>query len=415
MQQSSQLVEHLFRTEYGKLVAILTRIFGTAHIQLAEDMVQETLISALDHWSVSGIPDNPPAWLMQVAKRKALNELKRNVMMQKHHDQLQPSGNFEIEPVFLEHEISDSQLRMLFTCCHPSINTESQITLILKTLCGFGVKEVSRALLTNEAVIQKRLYRAKKSIRESQLPFGIPGEKALSGRLETVMLSLYLLFNEGYNSTHNDKAIRKDLCLEALRLTHLLKGHFKDQPRLYALLALMCFHAARFEARMDENQAIILFEDQDRDQWNKELIHKGAQYLDKSGRGKLLSTYHLEASIAAEHCLAGSFDSTNWKELQRLYKILEKLKPNPLIKLNLAIIQGQLKGADSALEALKKLESVNSLSHYHLLPATQGFFEMKKENYTSASEYFQKALALEPSPSESKVIIRMIKEFKPKP
>ncbi|GJM35881.1 MAG: DNA-directed RNA polymerase sigma-70 factor [Saprospiraceae bacterium] len=410
--KSEQLVEHLFRTEYGKLVATMTRIFGTSHIQLAEDIVQETLISALDHWSIEGIPSNPVGWLVQVAKRKALNELKRNKMMQKHHQSggLSQDPSYQIGAVFLQDEIKDSQLRMIFTCCHPSLNVESQIALTLKTLCGFGIREVANALLTTESTINKRLYRAKASIRESNLPFCIPQGKELESRLESVSLTLYLLFNEGYNATIGGTLIQKELCLEAVRLTKLLVDYFEENQKLCALLSLMCFHTARFEARLDDHGAIVLFEDQNRMLWNKELINIGMLYLKKSMHGQSLSAYHIEASIGAEHCLAESFETTNWQNIYNYYKLLGKLKPNPIIQLNLAIIQSKLEGIETSLTSLNKLTKNKALKNYHLLPATQGIFNMKLGNYKKAIAYLHEAQKLRPSLTENKFIEEKILE-----
>ena len=412
--QSNQIVEHLFRTEYGKLVASLTRIFGTSHIQLAEDIMQETLISALNSWSVDGIPSNPTGWLVQVAKRKALNQLKRNKMMQEHHraEHLRQNSNNAVGLVFLEGEIEDSQLRMIFTCCHPSLKVESQIALTLKTLCGFGVREVANALLTNESTINKRLYRAKASIRKSNLPFSIPQGKELESRLETVSLTLYLLFNEGYNSTGGDNLIQKSLCLEAIRLTKLLVDHFNKNQKLCALLSLMCFHTARFDARIDHQGAIVLFEDQDRRLWNKELINIGMQYLKRSIHDHSLSAYHIEANIAAEHCLAESFETTNWQSINDQYKLLEKLKPNPIIRLNLAIIQSKITGIETSLDMLDQLKKNKVLKNYHLLPATQGIFHMNLHQFQKAITYLQEAKKLKPSLAENKFIEDKILECK---
>jgi len=390
----------------------MTRIFGSSNIQLAEDIVQETLIAALNNWSTEGPPENPPAWLMQVAKRKALNELKHNKMVQEHNQAaayLNSPGN-EINNLFLQGEIEDSQLRMIFTCCHPSLSTESQISLTLKTLCGFGVKEVANALLTSESTINKRLYRAKTSIRDSNIPFEIPQGAELYQRLETVSLALYLMFNEGYNSTLGDTIIQKGLCLEAMRLTQLLIAHFPENKQLSALLALMCFHTARFEARLDNHGAIILFEDQNRNLWNKELINVGMRFLGQSANDETLSAYHIEANIAAEHCMATSFESTNWQNIYKLYELLEKLKPNPIIRLNLAIIQSKIVGVEASLVSLNALTKNGALKNYHLLPATQGVFELMLNNPTKALVYLKKAKALKPSPSESKIILNKIQE-----
>lgn len=409
---SEQIVEDLFRTEYGKLVSGLTRFFGPGNIQLAEDVIQETLIAALHHWSINQIPDNPTGWLVQVAKRKALNELKRNKMIQRHHSSgdLEKGPEYELDQVFLEHEIEDSQLRMIFTCCHPSLSKESQIALTLKTLCGFGIKEVANALLATESTINKRLYRARQNIRENRISFSIPHGKALSERLDVVSLTLYLMFNEGYNSTVNSETISKELCLEAMRLTRLLIVQFQDHSKLSALLSLMCFHVARFDARIDKQGAIVLFEDQNRTLWNQELIAIGMEYLKSSMNAEILSTWHIEARIAAEHCLANGFETTDWASIYSQYELLAKLKPNPIIELNQAIIQSRLNGFEESLRLLKSLEVKGSLKHYLLLPATQGIFYMKTKKFPEAIQYLKKALELNPSASETRFIKQRISE-----
>lgn len=412
---TNPIVEHLFRTEYGKLVSGLTRYFGTGNIQLAEDIVQETLIAASEHWSLEKLPDNPQGWLVQVAKRKALNELKRNKMRQQHHskDYFQEDAITEIGQVFIAGEIADNQLRMIFTCCHPSLSTESQIALTLKTLCGFGVKEVASALLSTDSTINKRLYRAKATIRESGLSFEIPQGEELADRLETVTLTLYLLFNEGYNSTSGDTAIQQELCLEAIRLTTLLSKQFQQHKKLQALLALMYFHAARFDARIDDKGTIILFEDQDRSRWDKQLINEGMQFL-KNSIDTSLSSYHIEAGIAAEHCMAKNFEETDWKSIYSQYQLLQKVKPNPIIKLNLAIIQSKLQGVEVSLQELEELAANKSLSNYHLLPATQGIFNMKLGNYLEAISLLQKAMSMKPSPSDQRILQQKIEDCEKK-
>lgn len=390
----------------------MTRFFGASNMQIAEDIVQETLISALTTWATQGIPDNPTGWLVQVAKRKALNELNRHSMMRKHHDSgaLFADPVVEMDAIFLENEIADSQLRMIFTCCHASIGVESQIALTLKTLCGFGIKEVANALLTSESTINKRLYRAKEKIRESRLDFAIPRGQALTRNIDTVCLTLYLLFNEGYNSSSGDSVIRMELCLEAIRLAKLLADHFSGHCQVHALLSLMCFHAARFEARIDDHGAIVLFEDQDRSLWDRDLIQLGMVYMQQSIRGDRLTPYHIEARIAAEHCLSESFETTNWQSVYDQYLLLEKFKPNPVIKLNLAIIQSKLEGIEASLAMLSDLVESGALKGYHLLPATQGIFNMKLGNFDLAINFLQQALKLKPSSAESAFIQEKIKE-----
>ena len=380
--------------EAGKLVALITRIFGTAHIQLAEDIVQDTLITAINHWAVGSIPENPAAWLTQVAKRKTINELKRHKKVQGDPDVFfleTPDHTSTIEDLFAVKEIPDSQLRMIFTCCHPALSLESQIALTLKTLCAFGVKEVARALLSNESTINKRLYRAKQKIRSLDLPFDIPAGKQLEERLHAVCLCLYLLFNEGYNSSHPDGLIRQSLCAEAMRLTQLLCEHFTTHAELYALFALMCFHAARFEARIDKKGAIVIFEDQNRALWNQELIVMGTRYLTNASQAEQLSSYHLEAAIAAEHCLAKSFEETDWKSIHRQYERLYQIKKNPIIRLNMAIVWSQLAGEEAAIKKLEALAQEKELEQYYLLPATLGIFYLKLKEYSLARKYLSEA------------------------
>jgi len=410
--ESEQAIEHLFRKEYGKLVSVVTHFFGPSYIQLAEDVVQETLISALSNWSTQGIPENPQAWLFQVAKRKVLNEIERGKMMQRHEGQLLSAtyDDIDLEVVFLDDEIQDSQLRMIFTCCHALLDTKSQIALTLKTLCGFGVKEVARALLSSESSINKSLYRAREKIRNSQTPFDIPQGEELNKKLEAVSLTMYLLFNEGYNSSVGDSVIKKELCWEAMRLTKLLVDHFQDNKNLLALLALMSLHAARFEARIDNRGAIVLFEDQDRSLWNKELINVGMHHFNRSLNAGQLSAYHIEARIAAEHCLSTSFESTHWQLIYDQYLLLQQLKPNPVIELNLAIIQSQIGSIESSLSQLEKLSQRQSLRDYHLLSVTQGVFNMKLRNYEQALSYFRQSLKQKPSKKEVMFIMNKMDE-----
>jgi RNA polymerase sigma-70 factor (ECF subfamily) len=272
------------------------------------------------------------------------------------------------------------------------------------------VKEVANALLTTESTINKRLYRAKEKIRNSENPIDIPQGKELEKKLDTVSLTLYLLFNEGYNSSMGETLIQKELCLEAIRLTWLLIDYFENNHKLNALLSLMCFHAARFDARIDEKGAIILFEDQDRSRWDRELINVGMHYFKRSIHGSTLSVYHIEARIAAEHCLADNFENTNWQIIYEQYCILEKLKPNPVIKLNLAIIQSKLQGIEVSLLQLESLSKNKDLHTYYLLPATQGIFNMKLNRYGKAIELLKKSLKLKPSRSEADYIQRKIME-----
>ncbi|HMH32554.1 MAG TPA: sigma-70 family RNA polymerase sigma factor, partial [Puia sp.] len=317
---TNKLVDHLFRHEAGKMIAILTRLFGLHQLQLAEDVVQEAFLKAAQTWTYESIPRNPSAWLMQVAKNKAIDIVRHGQYATQYSKelarQLEQATEFTVEEFFHENEIADSQLQMIFACCHPSLSADDQLAFTLKTVSGFGVAEIAKALLTGEAVIQKRLYRARQFLRDQHIQLEIPAGQALNARLETVYTVLYLIFNEGYNSIKTDELIRKDLCAESMRLCKLLSEHRCGQrPMTYALLSLMCFQASRFESRVDEDNSIILLQQQDRNKWDKQLIALGYQFLSQSSFGDELSIYHIESAIAAEHCLAPSFEATNWKRM----------------------------------------------------------------------------------------------------
>ncbi|MDN5204473.1 sigma-70 family RNA polymerase sigma factor [Fulvivirgaceae bacterium BMA10] len=390
------LVDHLFRKQYGKMVSVLTSIFGFQQIEAVEDIVQDTLLEAFNHWSYGSVPDNPEGWLMQVAKNKSLNYLKREKnKLRVYSDHAEnTSSESRINQLFLDTEIEDSMLRMIFACCQPIISKEDQVAIILKTLCGFGSKEIASALLIGEEAVNKRIYRAKQQIIGENIQLQVPIGQELNQKLEVVCTSLYLLFNEGYNSDHPEHLIRKDLCLEAMRLCKLLTSHFRKSTKVHALMALMCFHVARFESRQDEKGAIIIFEEQDRSTWNKELIQSGFYYLSEAAKGEALSAFHIEASIAAQHCRAKDMDSTNWKFIHTLYEMLYEYKPTPVIKLNLAIISSKIHGLDMAIEQLLKLRNEKKLQRYYLLYATLGEFYRQKKQEKAAIENFTKALSL---------------------
>lgn len=403
----NKLVEHLFRNEAGKLVAVLTKLFGVQHLELAEDVVQDTLISAMDSWLVNGIPDNPAAWITLVAKRKAINQLKR----QNNTPLFSEENSYkEVDTVFLENEITDSQLRMVFTCCHPTLPLSSQIALTLKTLGGMSIGEIAQALLTNEATINKRLYRAKQKIRTEQISFEIPTGKQLDERLESVYVCLYLLFNEGYNSSSTKTVIRKGLCAEAIRLTKLLSNFFTKKGTPHALLALMYFHVARFDARIDDKGAIVIFEDQDRSLWDKEIISYGLLQLHQSKKEDVLSSYHIEATIAAEHCLSENFVKTNWKNIHQYYQLLYEFKNNPIILLNLAIVKSKLGKLKEAINEIEVLKEKEDLSNYFLLYATLGELYLQKGENKEAKKNFEISVSLTQSVAELNFLAEKIKE-----
>ncbi len=406
-----KIVDHLFRHEAGKLVAVLTRLFGIHHLELAEDIVQDTLHQALINWSLGGIPDNPSAWLMVVAKRKAINRIRREKSIQELEGnkeviiKMDRESAFLVDNIFLENEIKDSQLRMIFTCCHPALPTESQIALTLKTLCGFSISEIAHTLLTSESNINKRLYRAKEKIRSNDIHFEVPSGKDLNDRVGSVLLAIYLLFNEGYYSSSNDVVIRRDLCLEAMRLAMLLtETLLNNYPEIYALLALMCFHSARFDGRIDTKGFLIILEEQDRSKWDRGLIASGLGFLKKSMVGARVSEYHLEAAIAGEHCITSNFEETNWTKIYAYYCNLELIKPSPVIRLNKAVILGKIEGPESAIALLHELEKDKVLSAYYLFPASLGEFYLAVNLKPEAKNYFKAAKILTRTRAEMELI-----------
>lgn len=407
-QHVNQLVSHLFRHEAGKMAAVLARMTGLQQLEVAEDIVQDTLLQAMQVWKLKGVPENPPAWLYTVAKRKAIDFIRQRITHTHIEKELAQAFKSEwtlapaVSNLFFEHEIEDSQLRMMFACCHPAIPYESQIALILKTLCGLSIGEIAHSFITTEETITKRLYRAREKIRQEGIELEALSPKTIADRKDTVMHTLYLLFSEGYNSTHPDKLIRHDLCEEAMRLCLLLtKNKLTDSPDVNALLALMCLQASRADARLDEQGNIILLQNQNRRQWNRALIKKGYEFLDKSGEGEAFSEYHLEAAIAATHAQAPTFEATNWKRIVELYQLLLTIKSDPIVELNFAIA---LSKAQSVKVGLQKLQSIKGLEQNSIYHAAIGDFHAQLQQPEEAREYYKKALSLTQIKAEQKLL-----------
>jgi RNA polymerase sigma factor (sigma-70 family) len=410
----NKLVDHLFRHEAGKMVAVLTRVFGFSNVEQAEDVVQDTIIQALETWKFKKVPDNPQAWLYKVAKNKAIDLIRRNKVKHEIDNDLTIllKSEYSLSPIinqmFTENEIADSQLRMMFACCHPSISQEAQITLILKTLCGLNVHEIASAFLTNEETIQKRLYRTKEKIKEDKISLDYPGANAMSARADAVMKALYLLFNEGYNSSHPEQLIREDLCEEAMRLMLILTENNKTNfPHTSALLALMCYHASRFNTRLDDKGFIVLLKDQDRKQWNMELIETGNKYLAKAAVGQDIHVFHIEAAIASLHANTMSYESTDWKLILQLYNSLLAHTNNPVVALNRCLVIGEVEGYEKAITELEALKGMENNCHYN---ASLGEMHMKLGNKDNANKFFNKALTLTNSQAEKELLRRKISQ-----
>ena len=410
------LVDHLFRHEAGKMVATLTGFFGLKNIEVAQDVVQETMLKALQNWKLNRVPDNPRAWLYRVAKNQVIDLIRKQRVHEKIGTEL--SDRFgdsdrpeetRLDECFLDHEIADNQLRMMFACCHPGISASSQVALTLKTLCGFSVGEIARAFFSTEDTIQKRLFRARKAIKASETAFQIPSGYALLNRLEPVRTALYLMFNEGYSGTDSDSPIRKELCAEAMRLTRLLADHpTVKRPKTQALLALMCFHASRFDARIDANGLLVLLKDQDRSKWNLPLIQRGYYHLQEAAKNGYSSEYHLEALIACYHSMAPGFQQTDWSAILHAYDGLLVFKNTPLTKLNRAIVIGQLEGPENAIREIEATSKMDKLEGYYLYHATLGELYHQKGEDKKAHSAVSKAIELARSSKDVELLQRKL-------
>src|SRR5262245_60439503 len=411
----SQLVEHLFRHESAKMVATLTRIFGIEHLNLAEDVVQEALSRALQTWPYRGIPENPSAWIMRASRNLALDVIRRQKTFRSKEPEIvrliERDGSASEAPILSEHEIADDRLRMMFVCCHPVIPPEAQVALALKTLCGFSVTEISHAFLTSEAAIAKRLTRAKQKIQEAQVPFEIPTGDELSRRLESVLQSLYLLFNEGYKASSGDKLIRDELCHEAIRLTELLAQHSAgNQPKTHALLALMLLNTARLAAREDDQGNLCRLEEQDRSRWDQPMIARGMSHLHESVAGDAVSEYHLQAGIVACHAMAKDYQSTDWTRILSLYDRLMEVDDSPVVALNRAVAVGNVHGPEAGLRAVTAIHKSRKLNSYYLLYAVLGEFERRLNHRQAAVEQFRKAFELAETKSERAFLFKRMQE-----
>ncbi|MDN5205473.1 sigma-70 family RNA polymerase sigma factor [Fulvivirgaceae bacterium BMA10] len=410
--EANQLANHLFREQSGKMVAALTNLFGLDQLELVQDIVQDTFYTALKTW-VKALPPDPKAWLFKVAKNKAINALKRDqklVRQQGTSSFVKDQASFitqKFDQIFLDHELKDSQLQMLFACCNPVFSEKNSIILTLKTLGGFGVHEISNALRMTPAAVHKSLQRTIATIKEQNIPFKVPYANQSIARLETIHTILYLMFNEGYNASIDTELIRKDLCLESARLTRILAESQTGTHDTWALLSLMYFNIARFESRLDAEGNLILLKDQDRTLWDESFIQFGFHCL-KQSKGQQLSRYHLEAGIASIHCSYTSYEETNWEEILYFYDKLTELNPSPIIALNRAVTIANLKGPQEGLDTLDQITDQQTLSQYHLFHATKGDFEFQLAHYENAKAAYQKAFNMTKVTAEKKLLKKKI-------
>jgi RNA polymerase sigma-70 factor (ECF subfamily) len=410
------LVDHLFRREAGRMMAALTHALGPAHLDLAEEAVQEALVKALQHWPFHGVPDDPAAWLIRVARNRALDILRRGTTRRDKAGDVRrlleaspPTQPGDREAVArLDGGPTDDQLRLIFLCCHPDLPRDAQVALTLKTVCGFGVEEIAAAFLTKPATIAQRLVRAKRRLKSLDARFEFPSRRQLPHRLDGVMEVLYLLFNEGYAAHRGEALLRADLCDEALRLTVAL-AHLPatDRPVVHGLAALMLFQASRAEARMDAVGELVLLDDQDRDRWDRRLIARAFAHMERSAQGDQITPYHLQAAIAAEHAMAPSDAATDWPEILGLYDRLYRLQPSPIIALNRAVALARVEGPTAGLEAVDALASTRVLADYAHLHATRARFLADLGQRRQAAEACRKAARLTDSAPQRRFLKRL--------
>ncbi len=409
MESSTVLIPHLFRTEFRKIVSVLSKLFGLAHMEIAEDIASDTFMLAAETWGKKGLPDNPTAWLYTVAKNKTKDYLKRNQLFtEKISVEIQYTNKpfYEFEIDLSTKNIEDSQLQMMFAICSPVIAVEAQIGLALRILCGFGIDEISAAFLSNKETINKRLFRAKETLRENKVAMEFPQASEIEKRLQAVLTTLYLLFNEGYYSVSQNATLRKDLCLEALRLTVILsENDSTNQPPVRALIALMCFHASRFEARQGAAGQILLYEEQDPALWDQALITTGEIYLNQSATGQKLSKYHLEAAIAYWHTRPQ--DSVEkWQNILQYYNLLLQIEYSPVAALNRTFALAKAVSTEKAIQEALKLKQDNHL-YYALLGQLYSTVDPRK-----AIEYIEKAVAKAKTENDRLVLLKRLEQIK---
>jgi RNA polymerase sigma-70 factor (ECF subfamily) len=411
------LVDRLFRTQAGRLVAHFTRRFGPSHLDLAEEVVQDALVKALQQWPFTGVPSNPAGWLFRVASNEALDILRRRASFggrasEVAHATRQQRTPSRRDPVVRGEVVDDDELRMVMMCCHPALSPEARVSLSLKTVSGLGAPEIARALLSTERAVAQRLVRAKRQLRAINPPFELPAGRALAARVDTALDVTYLLFNAGYSAYGGDNLVRADLCREALRLGRLVADAPEvATPRAHALVALMAFHAAREAARVDARGELVRLDDQDRTKWCPALIALGFTELDRSMHGDLESAFHAQAAIAATHAAARHASATDWGAIVELYDALVAIEPSPVAYLNRAVAVSQLRGPAAGLAALARLSRIRALDGYYLLPAVRADLLVRVGRTVEARRAYRAALACRCSLPERRFLESRLNEL----
>jgi RNA polymerase sigma-70 factor (ECF subfamily) len=411
---AASAVEAVYRSDWGRIVAALITLVGD--FDLAEECAQEAFTAAVDQWRISGIPEFPRAWIIQTARHKAIDRIRRNLRFEEKLESYAVSGLVRTveEPDYDSAEIPDDRLRLIFTCCHPALASDAQVALTLRTLCGLETDEIARAFLVPSTTMAQRLVRAKRKIRDAGIPYMVPETKDLAARLDAVLTVIYLVFNEGYAATRGGPLVRTDLCAEAIRLGRLVSSLMGPRPpaEVTALVALMLLHDARRDARINDAGDLVILEEQDRSRWNQAQIAEALPLVNEALRSGP-SPFALQAAIAAVHCQATRAEDTDWPQIVRLYDLLERVQPSPIVSLNRAVAVAMAESPQTGLALVDAIAATNDLDNYHLLHAVRADLLRRMGSQPEAAKSYERALALVTNDSERRFLERRLREVQP--